>query len=247
MRRASAADWYSTQRIGDDITHVSEPHILEFYRCNIWYVRGRDRDMLVDTGMGVVSLREQVPLVTEKSCLAVASHTHFDHVGNHHEFDERLVHRLEAEILASPTRANTVAEAYVSDEIFTPPVSYSSTEYSMKGGRAARLLDDGDIIDLGDRQFVVVHAPVIRPVGSRCSKKRPGCYSRAISSTTALWSRGCVTSTPSTTSPARSACSNFRFVSFMAVTIRAMGRSATAPSLRRGSGRRASDHLSVTG
>ena len=58
MKRAAPQDWYRVQRKGDDVTLIDEPHIQPFYRCNIWHVRGRDRDMLVDSGMGVVSLRE---------------------------------------------------------------------------------------------------------------------------------------------------------------------------------------------
>src|SRR5688572_12404281 len=153
MQRATPETWYATRRVGDDVTYICEPFIKEFYRCNIWHVRGRDRDMLVDSGMGVVSLRRHVPLITEKSCLAVASHTHFDHIGAHHEFPERWVHAAEAELLARQTRANTLADPYVTDDIFTalPPAPYSSAEYGVKGGPATRTLADGDEIDLGDR------------------------------------------------------------------------------------------------
>lgn len=123
--------------------------------------------MLVDSGMGVVSLREQVPLVTEKPCLAVASHTHFDHIGCHHEFEDRAVHRDEADILAGPTRANTIIEGYVSDSIYTrmPPGGYSSAEYTIKSAPATRILEAGDVIDLGDRQFEVIHTPGHSPGG----------------------------------------------------------------------------------
>src|SRR5689334_5634584 len=126
MKRIAPDKWYQTKRLDDDVTAISEPHIKEFYRCNIWHVRGRDRDMLVDSGMGVVSLRKYVPLVTEKACLAVASHTHFDHIGCHHEFSECLVHSAEAEMLRLPTREGTLAELFVSDDIFTalPPEPY---------------------------------------------------------------------------------------------------------------------------
>ena len=167
MKRIAAQDWYRTRVVGDGITFIDEPFIQEFYRCNIWHVRGRDRDMLVDSGMGVVSLREQVPLVTEKPCLAVASHSHFDHIGCHHEFEERAIHPAEAEILGQPTRAATLAEDYVSDDIFTqrPPDPYSSTEYAVKKAAATRLLEDGDVIDLGDRHFEVVHTPGHSPGG----------------------------------------------------------------------------------
>ncbi len=167
MEIATAETWYETRRLADDVTYIGEPFIKEFYRCNIWHVRGRDRDLLVDSGMGVVSLRQQVPLVTERPCLAVASHTHFDHIGSHHEFAERLVHAAEAELLAAPTRANTLADPYVTDDIFTrlPPAPYRSTEYRVRKAPATRLLADGDILDLGDRSFEVIHTPGHSPGG----------------------------------------------------------------------------------
>lgn len=176
MERATADIWYETRKVGDDVTYICEPFIQEFYRCNIWHVRGRDKDMLVDSGMGVVSLREQVPLVTEKSLEAVASHTHFDHIGCHHEFDHRTVHRCEAELLAEPTRTNTLADPYVTDEIFTrlPPQPYSSTEYAVKKAPATRIVKDGDVIDLGDRHFTVIHTPGHSPGGIALYEKATG-------------------------------------------------------------------------
>jgi glyoxylase-like metal-dependent hydrolase (beta-lactamase superfamily II) len=176
MERATPEIWYETRRVGDDVTYIFEPFIKEFYRCNIWHVRGRERDMLVDSGMGVVSLREHVPLVTEKNCVAVASHTHFDHIGSHHEFFDRVVHRAESELLAAPTRANTLADPYVTDDIFTrlPPEPYVSAEYSVKAAPALRIVEDGDLIDLGDRHFEVVHTPGHSPGGIALFERASG-------------------------------------------------------------------------
>jgi glyoxylase-like metal-dependent hydrolase (beta-lactamase superfamily II) len=167
MQRIRAQDWWRVRTVGDGVSWIDEPHIHEFYRCNVWHVRGRDRDMLVDSGMGVVSLRDWVPLVTERPLDAVASHTHFDHIGCHHEFPCRLCHEAEAEILADPTRAATLADPYVTDEIFTalPPAPYLSTAYAVKSAPATRVLQDGDRIDLGDRSFEVIHTPGHSPGG----------------------------------------------------------------------------------
>ncbi len=167
METVGADAWYTTHRMDDGVTYIGEPYIKEFYRCNVWHVRGRNRDMLVDSGMGVVSLREHVPLVTEKPCVAVASHTHFDHIGCHYEFGERCVHADEADIMARPTRASTLADPYVEDSIFTrlPPAPYESAEYAVKAAPATRLLADGDFVDLGDRRFEVIHTPGHSPGG----------------------------------------------------------------------------------
>ena len=167
MTRARAKDWWRVRHLDDGVTWIDEPHIREFYRCNVWHVRGRDGDMLVDSGMGVVSLRERVALVTERSLQAVASHTHFDHIGCHHEFPCRLCHAAEAELLAHPTRANTLADPYVVDDIFTslPPGPYQSTAYAVKSAPATRILQDGDVVDLGERHFQVIHTPGHSPGG----------------------------------------------------------------------------------
>jgi glyoxylase-like metal-dependent hydrolase (beta-lactamase superfamily II) len=159
---ATPETWYQAQSVGDDVTWIFEPHIKEYYRCNIWHVRGRDRDLLIDSGMGVVSLREQIPLVTERPLLAIASHTHFDHIGTHHEFAERAVHPAEAEILAHPTRTNTVADKYVADDsIFTqlPPGDWQPLRYEIPPAPATRLLPEGSVVETGDRSFEVFHLP----------------------------------------------------------------------------------------
>lgn len=161
VETATGDTWYTTRNVGDDVTYIGEPFIKEFYRCNIWHVRGRDKDMLVDSGMGVVSLREHVPVVTEKACLAVASHTHFDHIGCHHEFEERLVHANEASIIANPTREDMAADKYFVEDIFSklPPMAHSIAEYNIKSAPATRIIEDGDVIELGDRVFEVLHTP----------------------------------------------------------------------------------------
>jgi glyoxylase-like metal-dependent hydrolase (beta-lactamase superfamily II) len=165
MKIATPETWYQTESLGAGVTHIWEPHIRPFYRCNIWHVRGRDRDLLIDSGMGVVSLRRQMAVLAERSILAVASHTHFDHIGAHHEFPERAVHRAEAGILAAPGRERTLADIYVrgaSDtELFTmlPPSPYRSDAYEVASAPATRILEHGDVIDLGDRRFDVIHLP----------------------------------------------------------------------------------------
>lgn len=161
MRIATAEEWYETASLGDGVTHIWEPYIKPFYRCNVWHVRGRERDMLVDSGMGVVALRARIAALAERPVLAVASHTHFDHIGAHHEFAERAVHAAEADLLAHPGRKETLIDPYVTDDIFTalPPGDYASADYAVAPAPATRVLEDGDAIDLGDRHFEVIHTP----------------------------------------------------------------------------------------
>lgn len=177
MQIATPESWYESRGLSDGVTWIFEPHIQEYYRCNIWHVRGRDRDLLVDSGMGVVSLREQIPLLSGRPVLAVASHTHFDHIGTHHEFTERAVHPEEADILAHPSRANTVADKYVNDDsIFTrlPPGDWDARRYDILPAPPTQLLPEGSVVDTGDRSFEVFHLPGHSPGSISLYEKASG-------------------------------------------------------------------------
>ena len=161
MTLTVADRWFETRRVADDVTLIWEPHVIPDIRCNMWHVRGRDSDLLLDSGMGLVSLRRHVALVTEKPVLCVASHSHFDHVGGHHEFEERLIHAAEADILTAPDRDNTVISNYVTPAIFTaaPFAGFDPDSYTIQSAPPTRLISDGDVVDLGDRQIEVLHLP----------------------------------------------------------------------------------------
>ena len=57
-------------------------------------------------------------LVSERPLVCVASPTHFDHIGCHHELGERCVHFAEAAILADPRKRMDPADRYATDEMF---------------------------------------------------------------------------------------------------------------------------------
>jgi glyoxylase-like metal-dependent hydrolase (beta-lactamase superfamily II) len=167
--------WYETIGMGEGVTLIHEPWIKPFYRCNIWHVRGRDRDLLFDTGLGHVSLRRHVPLVSERALVCVASHTHFDHIGCHHEFPDRCVHAAEAAILADPKNECTLADRYATDEMFmAPPEGWDAARYAIAAAPAGRILEAGDVVDLGDRAFEVVHTPGHSPGGIALYEKKTG-------------------------------------------------------------------------
>lgn len=177
MSPIRSEDWYETIRFGDDVTLIHEPWIKPFYRCNMWHVRGRDRDLLFDTGLGHFSLRAHVALVTERALTCVASHTHFDHIGCHHEFAGCCVHHAEAHILEDPRNEWTCADRYATDEMFDRlPEGWDASRYQVKPARPERLLNDGDIIDLGDRAFEVIHTPGHSPGGIGLIERKTGIF-----------------------------------------------------------------------
>lgn len=175
MTLAIADRWYEWRRIDDGITFLWEPHVDPLMRCNMWHVRGRDRDLLVDTGMGLVSLREAARDVFDKTVTAVATHAHSDHIGSHHEFEERVIHRLEAQDLAEPytmpldtrnmggglldslRRAGYDVPPLLIDAL--PHEGYDMDAYAILPAPPTRLVEEGSVIDTGDRIFEVLHLP----------------------------------------------------------------------------------------
>lgn len=158
---ADPAQWLRSVEHGDGITLLHEPYIHVFYRCNMWFVRGRERNLLFDAGLGVVSLTAQFPWLCAQPLVAVMSHTHFDHIGGAHEFASRLCHPAEAHILEAPSAAATVADRYATLEMFErlPPGGFDAAKYQVTPAPATGLVEAGDVIDLGDRVFEVVHVP----------------------------------------------------------------------------------------
>ena len=104
-----------------------------------------------------------------KRLICLTTHTHVDHIGAVHEFDERLVHQIEAPRLASPApyalRPNGVSEAFRDlfrtfghEELWPllinalPHADDDIDGYVLRGVPATGLINNGDVIDLGARQ-----------------------------------------------------------------------------------------------
>lgn len=169
-----ADHWFERRKIGDDLTLIWEPHVHSLLRCNIWHVRGRDADLLVDTGLGCASLKDAMADLIDKPLIAVATHIHYDHVGCLHEFDARLMHAIEAPRMTNYDefmwlrKSDFPAEwqAGLAEDGFdeylinaVPDAAFSVDNYRITSTRPTRTVDEGDAIDLGDRRFEVLHLP----------------------------------------------------------------------------------------
>jgi len=167
--------WFVRERVDDNITRLTEPYVHPFLRCNIWHIRGRDRDLLIDTGMGIGSLSEAAKDLFEKSLSVVITHTHVDHAGGAHEFDTCIVHESEAESLRfakdqlpletrdwpAEILAMMEEDEPVGDWVITakPSASFDPIAYRLQCASPAAFIREGDIVDLGNRAFEVLHLP----------------------------------------------------------------------------------------
>jgi glyoxylase-like metal-dependent hydrolase (beta-lactamase superfamily II) len=167
VRKPVAEFWYAIQPQDDDIIRFSEIYVDPYAVGDLWLVRGSARDLVVDTGSGIVPPAPVVEAVSGKPVLAVALNCHYDHAGGWHSFAERACHRLDAPALIDPTDENSLASKYLTDEVLLalPRAGYFTADYRMAGAEPTRLLEDGDVVDLGDRLLEVLHMPGRSPGG----------------------------------------------------------------------------------
>ena len=166
-----AARWFEHEIVDDGVVRIREPHVDPFLQANLYLVRGRDRDALVDAGLGIGSLRTELAGLFERPVIVVATHRHFDHTGGLHEFEEVVVHRDDADAVANAEGfASLRIEDYPPGELsgYDPPASlltalpregYELASYSVTPVTPTRVVDEGDEIDLGDRRLAVLHLP----------------------------------------------------------------------------------------
>jgi glyoxylase-like metal-dependent hydrolase (beta-lactamase superfamily II) len=156
--------WFETQRIRSDLYCITEPLYTWENRANLWLIKGRDADLLIDTGLGVSSLKLYLADLLDKPLKVVASHVHFDHSGSCHEFDKVYIHQNEHLALCSGDQdliLSAPGYGFVPDSDFEalPYQGFSASDYEVRACPQAQALQHGDVIDLGNRAFEVLHLP----------------------------------------------------------------------------------------
>jgi glyoxylase-like metal-dependent hydrolase (beta-lactamase superfamily II) len=179
-----AARWFEISEVGDEVFQISEPYAHAYVRSNAWLIRGADRHLLVDSGLGVGRLPEELGELLDRPVTAVATHAHFDHFGGLGAFAERAAHPDDAEVIEQAGDYITlVAETYPAallDELEAageavpdllvdalPYEGFDLAGFRTPAASVTHLLADGDILALGDRSFQVLHTPGHSP-GSVC-------------------------------------------------------------------------------
>jgi glyoxylase-like metal-dependent hydrolase (beta-lactamase superfamily II) len=154
-------DWYEIRKFADGISLILERYAQDWMRCNMWLIEGRDRDILVDAGLGLRPLKAEIARLRERPAACVCSHCHFDHIGGAREFDVRLGHKADADIHANPDLDRTCARAWIAGDLLTalPYEGYELRSFAITPAPLTGYLDEGDVLDLGDRAFQVFHLP----------------------------------------------------------------------------------------
>jgi glyoxylase-like metal-dependent hydrolase (beta-lactamase superfamily II) len=163
-----AADWFQHERLAPDLIRITEMHFDPIARANLWLLTGRDRHLLIDTGLGVSDLARYLSntlaSLLDKPLTVVCTHMHFDHAGGLADFKNTCLHCHEVDLMKRGDATAALAlpeQGFNADDYFDalPYPGFSAASYRFRPCVVQRALNDGDVIDLGDRSLEVLHLP----------------------------------------------------------------------------------------
>jgi len=157
--------WFTINQI-DSRTHIiSEYRHWEETHC--YLLEGDERALLIDTGLGICNIAEEVKKLTDKPVTAVATHIHWDHIGGHKYYPDFYAHEEELNWLSGEFPLNIdIIRKMVIDRCDLPK-GYDVNNYEFFQGTPTRILHDSDVIDIGGRVIQVLHTPGHSP-GHMC-------------------------------------------------------------------------------
>lgn len=157
--------WFTIDKVSEDTYIISEYRHWE--ETHSYLLIGAERALLIDTGLGICNIKDEVLKLTDKPVTAVATHIHWDHIGGHCYFPDFYAHEnelnwLDGEFPLSPEQIKSM----VIDRCDLPE-GFKVEDYKMFQGTPTRVLKDNDTVDLGGRTIQVLHTPGHSP-GHMC-------------------------------------------------------------------------------
>lgn len=136
--------------LGDGIINISCPPV----GFQQYLVLGEERALLVDTGMGVGSIKEVVDQLTTLPVTVINTHGHPDHAGGNAEFAPALMCPAEFDVYEK-----MATKEFRIDDVGHMPGGAKAVEKLQPTGPAPVPVADGEIIDLGGRTLKVIFTP----------------------------------------------------------------------------------------
>ncbi|WP_254525753.1 MBL fold metallo-hydrolase [Natrinema caseinilyticum] len=156
-------DWFDIEEISDNSWRISEATFF-----NDYLFAGEERALLLDASVGIGNLRAMVETLVDVPVTVVLTHSHWDHMGAAHQFDDVRVHNAE---LPSD---GTVRSDYVAEEFHVDlsgwidswrdqggqfPDGFDPENYEIQPASNITDVAEGEVVDIGNRELEFIHLP----------------------------------------------------------------------------------------
>lgn len=152
-------EWFQVYETSPNTYAIVEPY--HFQEVISHLILGEDSAVLFDTGMGFLPIRPIVEQITSLPVSVLNSHTHYDHVGGNHEFQNILAVDTEYTHVNMAGFQNDRLAGDLGSDAFCRgmPNGFDPASFSTKPWSATRYVSDGELLDLGDRKLQVLQVP----------------------------------------------------------------------------------------
>lgn len=152
--------WFTVQKIDEKTFAISEYGHWE--KVHSFLLLGKDKAALIDTGLGIDNMKRMTNQLTQLPIDVITTHVHADHIGSHGKFERIYVHEADRDWLVNGIKGLSIEQIRkdISRDITLPvPDTFNPATYRPLQGEPTGTLNDGDVIDLGDRQLIIYHTP----------------------------------------------------------------------------------------
>ena len=148
------------ESLGNGVTRLSEQIVSPEERSFFYLIQGSERDCLIDGGWGLAPDIDAARQSSSKPLVAIASHSHFDHIGFLHLAEARYGHEAEASVFATPEPRATQALPYLDGRAVVEGKGVvEPSSILQKPCPLDHFISDGDRIELGGRTLTLFHTP----------------------------------------------------------------------------------------
>lgn len=154
-----AQDWFEVYKITDSIFALYE--MGQFEEVISYLILGNKRALLFDTGIGVGDIGSLVAALTDLPVSVLNSHTHYDHVGGNHYFENIYGTSTQYTANHAKGRTNDEIKEFVGPGWVWKPMPNGVTvlNYHSKPFEITNFIEDGSQIDLGGKILDVYLVP----------------------------------------------------------------------------------------
>ncbi|EZH65777.1 lactamase [Bacillaceae bacterium JMAK1] len=152
--------WFTVKELHPNTYAISEYGHWE--KVHSFLLIGEKRAALIDTGLGIDSIKRMTDQLTDLPIDVITTHVHVDHIGGHGEFERLYVHVEEANWLEDGIKGLTIDHIRKDigrDLTKEPPQSFNPNTYTPFTGKPTGILEHKDQLELGGRTLVVHHTP----------------------------------------------------------------------------------------